>query len=415
LAPDGSPRPHAALDLERNTDSTQYRAHLHPGLRWSDGTAVTAQQVIAGWEWTIDHHPLGAPAFALVQGQRTYAGGTAQRVTGFVADDATTITITLTRAEPKFATFMADPSWALCRGTPRRLGSGAVGVESMLGTGPYKVAGFDGRTCTLQRNRWHFGGVALLEKWQWQLLGSAEAVTRSYLAGALDAAPLAATQQVALGTGQWKGHLVSIQTAATVGLVLNQASPAIGPRATRQAFAAIAQTAPLRAITWAGAADPAGGHFSDRLGTPDPPPVGRPGTRAAMVVTLAVPAGEPDLTAAAARIAAEAAATGGGWRVEVQTRDPRELLAVRRSWDAALWLLPGAVQPVLPQAAEFAAVWSRWGWSGTGRAEQTEAALAREALWRPLLHPRALWLRSPRLQEFLHPSRQGPDWAGAHW
>ncbi|MEO7995613.1 MAG: ABC transporter substrate-binding protein [bacterium] len=416
LDSNGDPTPHAAINVAHDYENLNWILTLHPGLRWSDGSPVSAEQVIAGWEFTIRRHPLNAPAFGVIQGYSEFVADATEHLTGVSAPDATHIQIALRREEARFATRLADPSFALCRGTVTRQGEADSWVESMGGTGPYRVDNLVGHSLTLLRNEFYLGGTPRLARWDWQLLGSADAVARSYLAGRLDVAPLAADQTPMFKENhQYSRQLVDRRTTTTIGLVWNPRGREKGNGTLRQRFLELVDARSIRTLTLVGEADAVRGHFSERLGLPSPPSSSlSPGEP--FEVVFAVPTGARDLRAIADRLALAGPADSNAWRIRIVERSERQLLQPGSDWDVALWMLPGAVQPALAEGADFIALWDHWG---ANKSEATawdeERRRIAQAEWLPIVHPRFLWLRQSRLSGLIAGPATTLAWDRAGW
>lgn len=146
--------PGVAAALPTVTDGGRlYSMTLRRGLRFSDGRAVRASDVVATFERTIatKDSPVRPLLLPVLDGAAAYASGRARSISGLTGDDATgEVTIRLRRADPGFEALLAEPALGIVpAGTPVR---GAPG-HPPAGVGPYRLRDVKpGRSFTLQRN-----------------------------------------------------------------------------------------------------------------------------------------------------------------------------------------------------------------------------------------------------------------------
>ncbi len=146
--------PGAARALPEVSDGgTLYRVTLRPGLRFSDGRAVHASDVVATFERAIATRdsPVRPLLVPVLEGAVPFAAGQAKSISGVTGDDATgEITIRLRRADPGFEAVLAEPALGIVpAGTPVH---GRPG-HPPAGIGPYRLRQVvPGRSFTLQRN-----------------------------------------------------------------------------------------------------------------------------------------------------------------------------------------------------------------------------------------------------------------------
>ncbi|MEF9891071.1 ABC transporter substrate-binding protein [Citrobacter sp.] len=111
---DGSIEPRLAASWE-NKDNTVWTFHLRPGITWSDGSAITAQDVVWSWQRLVSPQTaspyssyLGnmhvANALDIAQGKKDPAA------LGVKALDDSTLEITLTQPTAAFLAMLAHPS-----------------------------------------------------------------------------------------------------------------------------------------------------------------------------------------------------------------------------------------------------------------------------------------------------------------
>ena len=150
-------------------DPMQYRVRLRDGLRFSDGSALDATDVVDTYLGILD------PRL-----ESRYAG-TYARIREVRAEDAHTVTFTL---DAPHATFLTDLEMPIVRSedATRRL------EESFVGAGPYRIVSRgEGRTAMAPNPHWH-GGVPLHRDLRFVVVRDDNTRALRLLAGAGDAA-----------------------------------------------------------------------------------------------------------------------------------------------------------------------------------------------------------------------------------
>lgn len=126
-------------------DPVTYRVRLRQGLRFSDGSALDARDVVATFESVVD------PAL-----QSRYAG-TYRRIASMVIEDPLTVRFTLTGPH---ATFLTDLELPIVREEDRGVALGRLGQSAPIGSGPYVlIERREGRVPLRANPRWHRGAV----------------------------------------------------------------------------------------------------------------------------------------------------------------------------------------------------------------------------------------------------------------
>jgi peptide/nickel transport system substrate-binding protein len=170
-----SPVPDLAAGMTTSLDGLTYRLTLRSGLHWSDGTALTLQDVLATIDWVQSH---GFPGTSLASAWN----GVDATVSG--------ATLTLSLATPR-ASFPVTMSQLpiLPLGTMTHAAVARLASESgtpLATSGPYEVAGTNSSAITLVSNpyadaRPRMGRVAVLP------MGSFAAAAAAFAAGSVDA------------------------------------------------------------------------------------------------------------------------------------------------------------------------------------------------------------------------------------
>lgn len=145
VKPDGSIEPRLAASWE-NKGNTVWTFHLRPGITWSDGSAITAQDVV--WSWQRLVSPQTASPYASYLGNMHVAnavdiaqGNKDPATLGVKALDDTTLEITLTQPTAAFLAMLAHPSLVpLDKVLIGRFGDKWTRPEHIVSSGAYKLS-----------------------------------------------------------------------------------------------------------------------------------------------------------------------------------------------------------------------------------------------------------------------------------
>jgi ABC-type transport system substrate-binding protein len=157
-APEGSRlAPDATTGFPRiSSDGRTYTFTIKPGLRFSDGSAVTAAAFKRAFERAANQQQ-ASPAIAFlhdVVGADARNQGKASSVTGVVANGQT-LTIRLVRANPTFLAEVAMPFFAAVKPS---MAIDSKGISVYPTAGPYRIADRTvGSQVVLERNRFYKG------------------------------------------------------------------------------------------------------------------------------------------------------------------------------------------------------------------------------------------------------------------
>nr|WP_318382111.1 ABC transporter substrate-binding protein [uncultured Enterobacter sp.] len=145
VKPDGTIEPRLA-DKWENKDATVWTFHLRPGITWSDGMAITAQDIVWSWQRLVDPktgspyasypgnmHILNAADIAL--------GKQSPDKLGVKAINDTTLEVTLTQPTAAFLAMLAHPSLVpVDKVLIGRFGDKWTKPEHFVGSGAYKIS-----------------------------------------------------------------------------------------------------------------------------------------------------------------------------------------------------------------------------------------------------------------------------------
>ena len=145
VSPTGEVQPRLAEKWE-NKDNTVWTFHLRPGITWSDGTAITAEDVVWSWQRLID--PKTASPYAsypgnmhIVNAADIAQGKKAPDTLGVKAINDTTLEVTLTQPNAAFLAMLAHPSLVpVDKVLIGRFGDKWTKPEHFVSSGAYKLS-----------------------------------------------------------------------------------------------------------------------------------------------------------------------------------------------------------------------------------------------------------------------------------
>lgn len=142
---DGTIEPRLAQSWE-NKDNTVWTFHLRPGIVWSDGSAITAQDIV--WSWQRLVTPATGSPYASYPGNMHIAnaadialGKKSPDTLGVKALNDSTLEVTLTQPTSSFLAMLTHPSMVpLDKVLLGRYGDKWVKPEHFVGSGAYSLA-----------------------------------------------------------------------------------------------------------------------------------------------------------------------------------------------------------------------------------------------------------------------------------
>jgi peptide/nickel transport system substrate-binding protein len=137
---DGSIKPWLADSYTFSTDATQITFKLHPGVKWSDGQAFTANDVV----FTLN-------AFKQYSASDYLGlGGSIQQV---AASDPLTVVVTLTAPNSSILWFLAGQTWIVSQHVWATVGDPSKYTDAVpVGTGPFVFKSFTPQLIDLAKN-----------------------------------------------------------------------------------------------------------------------------------------------------------------------------------------------------------------------------------------------------------------------
>ena len=133
FTPDAQVEPALAERWDVSPDGSRFTFHLRRGVKFHDGTPLTAPIVVASWQRALDPATKGGRGEPLqpIRGARDFADGKARSIAGLSAPNDSTVVVQLDEPLGIFPKLLAMPVAAI---VPPRMSS-----EKPIGTGPWRL------------------------------------------------------------------------------------------------------------------------------------------------------------------------------------------------------------------------------------------------------------------------------------
>lgn len=190
--------PGAAESYDVNDDETVYTFHLQPEGKFSDGTPVTAEDVVYSWRRAFDPDLASPQSWQLqdmvLNAKECFEGEKPLEELGIKAVDEKTVEVTLTSPNPNFLTVLTFPfarivSKEFVESKGNKFGSS---VEDVMGSGPFKLVQWDtGSSMVFEPNEnyWDKENVHL-NKLTLQVVAEASTLAQALMGKEIDIAEL---------------------------------------------------------------------------------------------------------------------------------------------------------------------------------------------------------------------------------
>lgn len=203
---DGHLVPGLAARWDVDAARTTYTFHLRTGIKFHDGSDLTAADVAGSWLRALDPKTGGGRAWPLlpIVGAKGYVAGTAREVVGIRIIDDSTLAVRIESPLSVFPKLIAMPVAAVA---PIPLPSGFA--DHPVGTGPWRFAAWDhGSELRLARNPDYWGAAkAEMDSIRIRIIPEALTIAAEYEAGLLDVAEVPFSE-----TARWEqAHPTELQ------------------------------------------------------------------------------------------------------------------------------------------------------------------------------------------------------------
>ncbi|HCR56173.1 MAG TPA: oligopeptide ABC transporter substrate-binding protein OppA [Raoultella sp.] len=193
VSPAGDIQPRLAAKWD-NKDNTVWTFHLRPGVTWSDGTAITAQDIV--WSWQRLVSPATASPYAsypgnmhIVNAQDIAQGKKTPDALGVKALDDATLEVTLSQPNAAFLPMLAHPSLVpIDKVLVSRFGEKWTKPEHMVTSGAYKLSRWvvNERIVAERNPRYWDNAATVINKVTYLPISSEAADVNRYKAGEID-------------------------------------------------------------------------------------------------------------------------------------------------------------------------------------------------------------------------------------
>ncbi len=161
-----------------SADGKVWTIHLKPGLKWSDGQALTASDVAFTYNYIVKNHMFN---LALAT----------QGIIGAKALDPTTVQITCSRPkadmERVFIPIVPEHVWS--KVSPKAATTSFTNPVPIVGSGPFQVTEWvKGKYLRMTRNPYYYGTRPTLDELIFASYENPDTMTMDYKSGSLDAA-----------------------------------------------------------------------------------------------------------------------------------------------------------------------------------------------------------------------------------
>ena len=158
-------QPALAASWDVADDGRRVVFHLRPGLTFSDGSPLGAEDVVGSWLRLLDPaHP--SPLVALlidIRGARAYvAGQSADPGSVGLRANGSDVEVDLERPGADFPAIVSAPIFGVVPATARRVGSTAFGAGGVV-SGGYSVTAISASEITLQGNEHYWAGAPAIQ------------------------------------------------------------------------------------------------------------------------------------------------------------------------------------------------------------------------------------------------------------
>ncbi len=245
--PDGTISPGLAERWDISEDGLVYTFHLRAGVRFHDGTDLTAEDVKFSLDRARDETSTNAQ-------KALFAG-----IADVTVVDPLTVRVTLSAPSGAFLTNMAWGDAVIV--AP---GTAETNATTPVGTGPFRFARWvQGDRVELERNADYWGAAPSLERVTFRFISDPTAAFAAMMAGDLDAFPVfPAPENLAQFEADPRFEVIVGSTEGETILAMNNGVPALADPRVRQAIAHAIDRQEIIDGAMFGYGTPIGTHFA---------------------------------------------------------------------------------------------------------------------------------------------------------
>jgi ABC-type oligopeptide transport system substrate-binding subunit/Tfp pilus assembly protein PilF len=242
---DNNVLPAQASHWQALDQGTRYLFHLRKGLRWNDGTPLTAADFEYAWKRNLDPatgSPLAHQLY-VIQNARAFGEGEtdAPEAVGVTARDDGTLEVRLEGPTAYLLYLLASPiAYPLSRRALEHHGPAWSEPENLVSNGAYELVAWErGERLELRRNRFYYGRFpGNVERVECTVFAGYGPALEAYAGDRVDAVSMlmADPATIAQARATYGRELVSIPSPITFYLIFRTDSPPFDDLRTRRAF-----------------------------------------------------------------------------------------------------------------------------------------------------------------------------------
>jgi ABC-type transport system substrate-binding protein len=149
-------------------DGRDYMVHLREGVKFHDGTPLTAADVVYSVKRLLVPERakkcIAASYLQVIEGAPEFSGGRTDALRGIVAIDPTRVEIRLTRPYLSFLAVLAMDDLRIVPEKAMTAEGEAAFRRAPIGTGPFRFGSWTGEKLQLDANPGYFGGAPYLDR-----------------------------------------------------------------------------------------------------------------------------------------------------------------------------------------------------------------------------------------------------------
>lgn len=202
----GEPKPDLAKSVEVSEDGLTYTATLRDGLKWSDGSALTAEDFVYTWQRMVDPKTASEYSYLAVESHlenadKINSGELSDLNQLGVKADGNKVIFTLTSPCPQFKYYLAFSNFMPQKKSfvEKEGDKYATTSKDQIYSGPYTVKGWNGSdgTFKLVKNKYYWDAKNVkTAKVNLQAIKKADTAVQMYKNGELDTANISATSSI---------------------------------------------------------------------------------------------------------------------------------------------------------------------------------------------------------------------------
>ncbi len=184
FTPDAKVVPGLAKSWDVSPDGITYTFHLRRGVKFHDGRAFSASNVVNSFQRVLDPATKGGRGWPLypIKGAEDYAAGKAKTISGMAAPDDSTVVITLKEPFSIFPKLLAMPVTSIVPDNPP-----ADFGQKPIGTGPWKFVEWrHDDYLRFAKNPDYFDGPPKTDSLTARIIPEASTATAEFEAGNVD-------------------------------------------------------------------------------------------------------------------------------------------------------------------------------------------------------------------------------------